>query len=119
MRISDWSSDVCSSDLLDRALDHVLATRAGEQVGLCAGPLDRGGHQVHAVLGLDDDLSRGESLGQHVVHRELEVFRVDAGREGQARLGVEIDEQRSEANTAELQFLMRTSYAVFCLTYNQ
>src|SRR3546814_13942951 len=30
MRISDWSSDVCSSDLLDRRLDRIGPGRAGE-----------------------------------------------------------------------------------------
>ena len=91
------SSARSSSD----GLDDVLAAGAGEQVGLGAGQLDRGRQQVDAVLGLDDHLGRVEALGQHVVDRELEVLGVDAQREGQAGLRVEVDEQHPVAELGQ------------------
>src|SRR3546814_12864421 len=61
MRISDWSSDVCSSDLAGKALpadaDQRLRDRAAERV---------------AGAGQDDDV-RGELL-ERDLHREREVI---------------------------------------------
>src|SRR3546814_3569765 len=92
MRISDWSSDVCSSDL---------------HVG------DRGA--LH--LGRDDVLG-GEIHGgaEEGVHRAVGVrCDEDHGAAGRRpRAGVRHVE-RSEEHTSELQSLMRISYAVFCL----
>ena len=82
-------------ELLERALDDVLAPGAGEEVGLGAGELDRGRQDVDALLGLDDDLDRVDTLGQDVVDRGLEVLGVDAEREGQAGLRVEVDQQHA------------------------
>ncbi len=42
---------------------------------------------------VEDDLGGVEPLGEHVVHRELEVLGVDAQRERQAGLRVEVDEE--------------------------
>ena len=88
-------------ELLERALDHVLAARAGQQVGLGAGQLDRGRQHVDAVLGLDDDLQRVHALGQDVVHGDLEVLRIDAERERQAGLRVEVDQQHAVAQLGQ------------------
>jgi hypothetical protein len=71
----------------------VLAARAGEQVGLGPGELDGRGEDVDTVLGGEDDLERVDALGQDVVHRGLEVLGVDAEREGEAGLRVEVDQQ--------------------------
>src|SRR3546814_8472146 len=101
MRISDWSSDVCSSDLL-RA--NALA------VGLKRGKLILEDH-----LGI---------IEQPADQRRLAVVHRSAGDEAQQRLvlmdfEILIDvlgnERRSEEHTSELQSLMRISYAVFCL----
>src|SRR3546814_4374819 len=94
MRISDWSSDVCSSDLL-----HI------EEVPH---------HQVGGVL-----LPRP----QHVVAVDEAVAVLDqldgvvaaAGPTGELRVGPAAATTRSEEHTSELQSLMRISYAVFCL----
>src|SRR3546814_6787885 len=78
MRISDWSSDVCSSDLLERVLaqlaghgihdlldgDHALwATEAAVggvrgQVGLAAMAVDGGVAQVVGVVGVEHEIGR-------------------------------------------------------------
>src|SRR3546814_2097098 len=92
MRISDWSSDVCSSDLQrSRPADRSgRAWRAG-------GRLRRDGSGLSRIA--DGDLqhprAEGVPVGAHGVLR---------GADG-----------RSEEHTSELQSLMRISYAVFCL----
>src|SRR3546814_2349439 len=97
MRISDWSSDVCSSDLPPGA----LAVERGED-GL--GPGDLLG--IRREGGVDDgDLRRmNRSLCREPVRQCLPGLAVE-------RLEV----ARSEEHTSELQSLMRISYAVFCL----
>src|SRR3546814_10452168 len=116
MRISDWSSDVCSSDLVDGdqlALDvempegPAVARRRALQVGadLVDRALEVGGDEgaVGAHLGapaLVGPVQHGARLQQAVL---------DEPAEGDARL------RRSEEHTSELQSLMRISYAVFCL----
>src|SRR3546814_2343774 len=107
MRISDWSSDVCSSDLL-------LPLRAD---ALAVG-FERG------KLVLEDHLA---VVKQASDQRRLAVIDRAAGDEAQQRLllmlreiSVDIlgNEGRSEEHTSELQSLMRISYAVFCLKNN-
>src|SRR3546814_7694039 len=110
MRISDWSSDVCSSDLVLRDEDslHVepdagLAVGMEEVEGLLRGNEKEAG-VLHHALGLEVQAQPGviESVGDVVV--ELAVLLV-----GDLAL------RRSEEHTSELQSLMRISYAVFCL----
>src|SRR3546814_2024215 len=115
MRISDWSSDVCSSDLGEaiglarRALDdHAIAALVGDdrRGGAAVARVDRGGEAVEAVVGrVDRDGVIGAADAQR--HRALADRRFAVGDDG--RIG------RSEEHTSELQSLMRTSYAVFCL----
>src|SRR3546814_4391691 len=86
MRISDWSSDVCSSDLCrDR-----LGLR-GDGRGRQAGAWQRDEHDV-----------RRRPRGQGRPHARV-------APRGRRRTS------RSEEHTSELQSLMRISYAVFCL----
>src|SRR3546814_3610666 len=108
MRISDWSSDVCSSDLI---FDAVEGQRAG---GIEAEGLQIAGQNLHrsdpAILDRADEFAprrerkilaapQAQPLGiSEVLHR---------GRAGRR--------DRSEEHTSELQSLMRISYAVFCL----
>src|SRR3546814_8051879 len=93
MRISDWSSDVCSSDL--RCPRSVR--RAPRGVG------DR-----NRPSGGCGDVAGDQRPGGRRRRR-----RDDPGalRADQARDGL----RRSEEHTSELQSLMRTSYAVYCL----
>src|SRR3546814_10366325 len=101
MRISDWSSDVCSSDLCAR-LDIVAACAARRQVVMAVA------HAVAvAAFGVDPRVLVGA-----VDHAHCRVFGHDTlGEERAVAEAVE----RSEEHTSELQSLMRISYAVFCL----
>src|SRR3546814_1615707 len=113
MRISDWSSDVCSSDLDRRVF--ARAVRAGPRAQLAADALVLV-DQHDAVLGA---LVAGAG-GAHghagrrfaVQARAREVQGHRRLRRDGARRGFR---QRSEAHTSELQSIMRTSYDVFCL----
>src|SRR3546814_4558073 len=123
MRISDWSSDVCSSDL------EVLCTGLVMQgfgsleqhlEGELTSPdmLDAHADQLlvvrnHHRLDRFQDLL-GALLGQRNVPFDplglepLQQCPVSRLRRGRL-------EERSEEHTSELQSLMRISYAVFCL----
>src|SRR3546814_2879948 len=112
MRISDWSSDVCSSDLLD------LLTLDSEGV-VFAGGLDR--HPIHqlqhvgilpaALLQAGDGQTAVQQPARHA-KRQAVIGSLPAGR-------TELAGIRSEEHTSELQSLMRISYAVFCLKKNK
>src|SRR3546814_4507165 len=96
MRISDWSSDVCSSDLSRRR-----DARRGN--------LDRDGPFSNVNLRHHRGLTaRLCFVGASRMPRKC----IAGGHEGwsnRQRAG------RSEEHTSELQSLMRISYAVFCL----
>src|SRR3546814_1523372 len=104
VRISDWSSDVCSSDL-----NKVSDGRDKDRH--LPGPLFGGPavlrHRVHGPLALREhgNLSR----------RGIETDRDDADPGRFRGLDGEVPVSRSEEHTSELQSLMRISYAVFCL----
>src|SRR3546814_1973830 len=94
MRISDWSSDVCSSDLIAGRLEQQLPAR---QPAVAI---------VEAAAG-DDVPQKAVALGVDAIQPVGEGLR-RAERPGHAG-------GRSEEHTSELQSLMRISYAVFCL----
>src|SRR3546814_4559716 len=100
MRISDWSSDVCSSDLqLLDALDRIAF--AVEQRVDPAHQRDIAGAVIAPLAGA---LERPQ-LGKARFPIAQDVLR-------QPRLARQL---RSEEHTSELQSLMRISYAVFCM----
>src|SRR3546814_6548452 len=113
MRISDWSSDVCSSDLrriemvgrVDRSLsDKEQRTEGGERrYG------DRGCTDVERHLRSPHDRCH-PSIDVHI--KEGAPPRSGSPRRESGRCATA---QRSEEHTSELQSLMRISYAVFCL----
>src|SRR3546814_5726045 len=112
MRISDWSSDVCSSDL-----PVVFVGPQHALLPLRTGQLD----EVQAVSsrGRDRALERRiVDIIEHSFGLRAELDRpaaIDAGRRrGIRQRNVRIAES-SEEHTSELQSLMRISYAVFCL----
>src|SRR3546814_1256096 len=105
MRISDWSSDVCSSDLVDvRELGQQIG-KAGEKptVRERRRHLNSDDFQSGALLAAQPDIARGSAQPAYALSYGAGIF-------------------RSEEHTSELQSLMRISYAVFCLkkkTYNE
>src|SRR3546814_7110479 len=132
MRISDWSSDVCSSDL---GFD-------GEELGLTwdgyradmyvAGDASRsifdfvrrdkaGGKPWFMVVGLINphDIMFYDATGEQAKHRMVHPDILGPLRREPGDPIYEVDNKfdllRSEEHTSELQSLMRTSYAVFCL----
>src|SRR3546814_7822316 len=129
MRISDWSSDVCSSDLgaqigtlldPDRPDGAALETggvRAfGEQDTLRA---HRHGDALPLADGVRRDRRQRRQSGNRHAHPAVGRFQCLALEEiaGADEVGDDRVERpfRSEEHTSELQSLMRISYAVFCL----
>src|SRR3546814_4918557 len=99
MRISDWSSDVCSSDLIHIAiLPETLRNIAGVFSGWLSNTLD---------------VPKATSL----ISRPSLIVRVGERRADLQDLTWRTHRVllRSEEHTSELQSLMRISYAVFCL----
>src|SRR3546814_2129051 len=121
MRISDWSSDVCSSDLIrppsqqmrhsrDQIVESLIVIKAADkaddvraiesklrsQTGVGRDGSAEHVH-VHTIWGYDDLVLR-HAPGEQI------LLQTSAN-----------DRNRSEEHTSELQSLMRLSYAVFCL----
>src|SRR3546814_10493623 len=118
MRISDWSSDVCSSDL--GAILHNRLQQASE-----VGDLELVGAEAAAILvvrglGSPPVVRAALRAGAMIIHDGHPWIASLCGFAGlfvpnAADLPRRI---RSEEHTSELQSLMRTSYAVFCLKKN-
>src|SRR3546814_10810752 len=97
MRISDWSSDVCSSDL---------------QPGAGGGGGGEGADGTDDHHALEAEVEDAGLLHHQLAERGEEQRRrgTDDGQQDRSK-----DVERSEEHTSELQSLMRISYAVFCL----
>src|SRR3546814_2744029 len=109
MRISDWSSDVCSSDLVGVALSPEYAYQI--QPGAAFPDFKRfgvlwvGRRALEAALDMDGAFNEV-------------VLRLQPGADARAVIA-ELDLRlRSDEHTSELQSLMRISFAVFCVKYN-
>src|SRR3546814_6211822 len=99
MRISDWSSDVCSSDLTTPPMSDAIQRLYAKVT------LERGGNPKTsrtAKLFADGRTKIAKKLVEEASEVSLEC--VTNNRD-----------ERSEEHTSELQSLMRISYAVFCL----
>src|SRR3546814_6084119 len=118
MRISDWSSDVCSSDLHEH-LEAILAD--GKQDGFfeihAENYMGAGGPPHDALT----RVRRDYPVSLHGVCMSIGGPQpLDKARLGRFKTLVDRYEpalvsERSEEHTSELQSLMRSSYAVFCL----
>src|SRR3546814_6438095 len=132
MRISDWSSDVCSSDLIDPAtIERIIAAcptgrpvevrdkaiilllarlglRAGDIRDMRLDDIDwRSGHlKVKGKTRRPDRLPLPQGVGDAIL-AYLAVARPTA-------IAAHLFLRRSEEHTSELQSLMRNSHAVFC-----
>src|SRR3546814_1820597 len=123
LRISDWSSDVCSSDLVVEILhrdDRVerfgkggRGERPGDRIDILISGVDRG--LIVAILFLErDELGGLEAINlARWTHRGRKQARDIAAAHHEI---ADLFPRRSEEHTSELQSLMRISYAVFCLT---
>src|SRR3546814_10848672 len=142
MRISDWSSDVCSSDL--------ITFDVGESPRTYVERIDVNGNTLtqDKVVRREFRLNEGDAFNSFAVKRtesrinslgyfqeNLEVERKEGSAPDRIILETNVQEkptgelslsagfssiesflvQRSEEHTSELQSLMRISYAVFCL----
>src|SRR3546814_1839271 len=120
MRISDWSSDVCSSDRRSARLVAAVGANAVQAYG------------KGAIVGEDGELEHGavwheaggwalrEALGdpKAIVPSSKTVASLGCRLMiplGHIRASYVRSHFRSEEHTSELQSLMRISYAVFCL----
>src|SRR3546814_10256991 len=132
MRISDWSSDVCSSDLLS------ARAPAGSKT---AGSTDFGGEGEYRPAACERGVERRNAARLARIRRPADPRRTAlalCADRAHARLlflcllsrhpripdrivagaghgGGDRVRRRSEEHTSELQSLMRISYAVFCL----
>src|SRR3546814_10727172 len=126
MRISDWSSDVCSSDLLhrfgsagllpDRTLVLMLPEEDAEKRAAA-----RDGDAFDRFGARDREFHRKVANAfRSYAKQEPDRFRlIDAsGAAGDVTPRLIDALSRSEEHTSELQSLMRISYAVFCLKKN-
>src|SRR3546814_1603587 len=111
MRISDWSSDVCSSDLLDHDAALAAGVVAAERVALRKHVGDHALERGALEKEIDETWPGNFRFGQLWRCRQRRDDRLGhRARRLAERLG-----ERSEEHTSELQSLMRISYAVFCL----
>src|SRR3546814_10762249 len=110
MRISDWSSDVCSSDLRQsRPIGPFLHLRADRPPLYRLHPVEQ---QMAAIQHGDWQEVDEPQVNRDERHEEDEAFHAQRRR---LTRNLRDLERRSEEHTSELQSLMRISYAVFCL----
>src|SRR3546814_8263706 len=141
MRISDWSSDVCSSDLTFCAINLALSMAAEKDVQVLLVDADFAKPSILSTLGLSGGAGLMDALADPSIHVDDCIIRTDiptlsvlpAGRptnedteylasaRTQAVLNsltaphpgrIVLFDSRSEEHTSELQSLMRNSYAV-------
>src|SRR3546814_1301980 len=112
MRISDWSSDVCSSDLPWRA------SRSARRWLACAPTTPPARPATSALTTCCGSSTRPPPAESQHPMSGRGVVSVEEVTGGKAMVRfVELPQalHRSEEHTSELQSLMRISYAVFCL----
>src|SRR3546814_5788625 len=112
MRISDWSSDVCSSDLnrgccRTSANSSLAASARGARAGWVEWGLQKGAAGLEQAAITPGRIETSIAAG-------AAASGIDAGRSCRGGLWGTAT-ARSEEHTSELQSLMRISYAVFCL----
>src|SRR3546814_2182048 len=113
MRISDWSSDVCSSDLTTR-------TRSGQTIPpVCLRPPSAQVQQMGraaTAIGASEAFQGNSKFSGRDENSNNITFgpALDQGRlQHPGLLGQMVDVPRSEEQTSELESIMRRSYAVF------
>src|SRR3546814_4890782 len=111
MRISDWSSDVCSSDLVNDAPEVASDTAVVVKGAALA--------ITPAILSASDAEVSDPGLITFTVSNQVAGMVLLSGLAAASFTLADIEAGlvnfRSEEHTSELQSLMRISYAVFCL----
>src|SRR3546814_3037981 len=100
MRISDWSSDVCSSDL---PWVYCTTPTARPRGGCCCRSPRSAESSICLICASSSSMARSARLPSCCTTRPT------------SRSAMATSPPRSEEHTSELQSLMRISYAVFCL----
>src|SRR3546814_2861189 len=114
MRISDWSSDVCSSDLPDTAARFGVADN--DWVALSSQH-----SQIVVPVRLAGNVQPDTVWTWNAIGKRRGAWRLDTNAPESTQgflLNHLIDDRlpdRSEEHTSDLQSLMRTTYSVFCL----
>src|SRR3546814_8068836 len=120
MRISDWSSDVCSSDLGSRLVIKVGSKcdgkiskndAAARPISHHCMPLGEAGNAVQQGPVIDE-ARHALTYIQRIKGKQVGMANRLAQHKGMKGCKAR---ERSEEHTSELQSLMRISYAVFCL----
>src|SRR3546814_4714873 len=128
LRISDWSSDVCSSDLLDK--DSIRDIAYGGAGSTQWSPIPESSWAYAEQEGYEYNLDAAAALLAEAGASDLSfTLEIPSGfpdaeqiarvwQASLAEIGVTLT-PRSEEHTSEFQSLMRISYAVFCLKKNK
>src|SRR3546814_2272855 len=123
MRISDWSSDVCSSDLnlQVQAASHPAASttqllEAGNRGSTIHLPMTKNRtSRSHPLV----TKSRGSRVHLRTRKNQVKKIRLLTMKSLKSPIRRMKTSRRSEEHTSELQSLMRISYDVFCLKKNK
>src|SRR3546814_9560844 len=117
MRISDWSSDMCSSDL-------IIAGQRTDDSGYGYAQHDKPRHralclaqfpEIEAKTAHEQNDGHGNRQGRFQ-QRPEHMLGIDKARDRSSDYACKQQQGSSEEHTSELQSIMRNSYAVFCLT---
>src|SRR3546814_4402590 len=121
MRISDWSSDVCSSDLvIGSPIYQSRIWRNAEGRSLSAGHFASSATSLRGFVATSSGSSKATKRARHHPTSCSAILSIMARQRClRSSSGISrarnMASDRSEEHTSELQSLMRNSYAVFCL----
>src|SRR3546814_3923694 len=107
MRISDWSSDVCSSDLLSRGVKSACRLGGSREVEQW--------HEPACANAVNSCTARTPSINCCGATASMALPSAEKSCRERPPAISPSRCSRSEEHTSELQSLMRISYAVFCL----
>src|SRR3546814_4777482 len=113
MRISDWSSDVCSSDLAVQAKWTPITDEKKGKYALIIATAKKALAPWLVKLDAEQEAAR-EKARQEAAEAARKAIEAERAATASADLAA-AENARSEEHTSELQSLMRISYAVFCL----
>src|SRR3546814_2194205 len=126
MRISDWGSDVCSSDLLQDVLTAIREKTTVDALGFrrerfmdralkSPAEMERRFALFPDAIQATADIAAACRFDLAEIRYQYPYEEVMAGRSAQEALAALTEEgARTEEHKSELQSLMRISYAVFC-----